>query len=87
VQATVGELGVSVRRLERNPDDSDVRDRLPQQLAGLASVPQAPLAPLLVWLALAVRPAPQSTWLAALSDNLIAWRAARRALRGRFRLA
>ena len=40
----------------------------------------------LVWLALAARPAPQSTWLAALSDNLIAWRAARRALQERFRL-
>jgi hypothetical protein len=45
------------------------------------------LSTLLVWLALAARrPHHRTPLLAGLTNNLIAWNAARRAARGRFRL-
>jgi phytoene/squalene synthetase len=67
------------------------RARLRAAAAAIAPAQQAALRPLLVWSALAARrgsrlaPASQrAAMLAAFTDNIAAWRAARRAARGRF---
>jgi hypothetical protein len=86
VGGAIGELGASVHRLERDPADRPTRAQLSQQLRDLGAAPQAPLAPLLVWLALAAGPRRRGRLLIFWSDNLLAWNSARRAVRGRFRL-
>jgi hypothetical protein len=86
LSGAIGELGASVYRLERDPDDLRAREHLPQQLRTLGEAPQAALAPLLVWLALAARRRGRGGLLALWSDNLLAWKTARRAARGHFRL-
>jgi hypothetical protein len=65
---------------------------LRQQAEGIDSQLQPQLAPLLVWIALAARQAQRSagtksgSGIAVFADNIAAWSAARRALRGRFRI-
>jgi hypothetical protein len=65
------------------------------QLTAISRPPQPQLAPLLVWAALAARHAERrarrahrksSSALDAFADNIVAWNAARRAARGRFRI-
>lgn len=86
-QALIGELGANLERLERDPSDETARAALPQQLQRLGESLQPALTPLLVWLALAARRSHRRpALLDSLTDNLIAWSAARRAARGRFRL-
>ena len=85
--AAVGELGASLQRLEHEPADGEARAMLQRHLQAIDDARQAQLAPLLVWLALAARPARRrGRLLEGLADNLVAWSAARRAARGRFRL-
>ena len=69
---------------------------LQREACGIDSALQPQLAPLLVWIALAARQAQRhargagtkgGSGLAALADNIAAWSSARRALRGRFRIA
>jgi hypothetical protein len=87
LRTAIGELGASVEKLESNACDEQARRDLPQQLRLIGEAHQPALAPLLVWLALAAhRPHRQAPLLEGLSANLIAWRAARSAARGRFRL-
>jgi hypothetical protein len=87
LQARIGELGASVEQLEDDSSDAEARAKSRQQLSDIGQALQPSLAPLLVWLALAARrPQHRTPLLAGLSDNLIAWNAARRAARGRFRL-
>jgi hypothetical protein len=70
-------------------------DALRQQARGIDRALQPRLTPLLVWIALAARQArrrlqhPQGksgALLDAFADNIVAWNAARRAARGRFRI-
>jgi hypothetical protein len=65
------------------------------QVAAIDSTQQPPLAPLLVWVALVANKARRrsqreagrkSSALDAFADNIVAWNAARRAARGRFRI-
>jgi hypothetical protein len=87
LQTTVGELGAVTHKLEHDPTDQEARDQLECQLHKLGDTAQPQLAPLLVWLALAARRSHRrGPLLDSVTDNLIAWRAARRAARGRFRL-
>jgi len=87
LQTTIGELGAVTHRLEHDPTDQQARDQLALHLHRIGDTAQPQLAPLLVWLALAARrPHQRAGLLDSLADNLIAWRAARRAARGRFRL-
>ncbi|HWW19488.1 MAG TPA: hypothetical protein VNZ06_01670 [Steroidobacteraceae bacterium] len=84
---SVGELGANLQRLESDPSDAQARGALQQQLQQIGDAPQRSLTPLLVWLALAAqRPQRRAALLESLTNNLIAWSAARRAARGRFRL-
>ena len=86
-QALIGELGAFLEQLERDPSDQRARAALKQQLHRLGETLQPALAPLLVWLALAARRSHRRPRLLdSLTDNLIAWSAARQAARGRFRL-
>lgn len=85
LQATIGELGAITRTLEHDPADRQAREQLRQHLRDLDEAAQPQLAPLLVWLALAARRSHRNApLLDGFTDNLIAWRAARRAARGRF---
>ena len=87
LQTTLGELGAASQRLEHDPTDQEARDQLDLQLRNIGDTTQPQLAPLLVWLALAARRSHRGgPLLDSLTDNLIAWRAARRAAHGRFRL-
>jgi hypothetical protein len=87
LQARIGELGASVEQLEEDSSDADARAKSRQHLSEIGEALQPSLAPLLVWLALAARrPHHRTPLLAGLTNNLIAWNAARRAARGRFRL-
>jgi hypothetical protein len=87
LQTNIGELGAAVETLESNPSDAQARSSLARLLGEIDDALQPQLAPLLVWLALAARPIHRRTaLLQALSDNLVAWSAARRAARGEFRL-
>jgi hypothetical protein len=65
------------------------------QVTAIPGPPQQQLAPLLVWMALATRHAERrarradgksASALDAFADNIVAWKAARRAARGRFRI-
>jgi hypothetical protein len=86
-QASIGELGANLERLESDPSDQQARAGLQQHLQQISGPMQPALAPLLVWLALAARRSRRGTALMnSVTDNLIAWSAARRAARGRFRL-
>jgi len=84
-RTSVGELGATLQRLEDDSTDTQARDQLQRLLQAIGETAQPPLAPLLVWLALVVR-GQRGGMLDGLTDNLVAWRAARRAARGRFRL-
>jgi len=87
LRTAIGELGESLEKLESNPSDEQARHDLQQQLGLIGDAHQPALAPLLVWLALvAHRSHRQAPLLEGLTDNLVAWRAARSAARGRFRL-
>lgn len=87
LQISVGELGANLEQLESDPSDAPTRAALQRQLQQIGNAPQPALTPLLVWLALAARRSQQRTaLLQSLTDNLIAWSAARRAARGRFTL-
>jgi len=87
LRVSVGELGANLERLESDPSDSQARTALQLQLRQIGDAPQRALTPLLVWLALAARRSQRRTaLLQSLTDNLIAWSAARRAARGRFTL-
>jgi hypothetical protein len=87
IRQGVGELGAKLERLESDPSDARARTDLQQQLQLIGNAPQPALTPLLVWLALAARRSqPRTALLESLTNNLIAWSAARRAARGRFRL-
>jgi len=87
LQASIAELGAATQKLEQDPDDQQARAQLELLLLNIGDTAQPQLAPLLVWLALAARRSHRrGPLLDTLSDNLVAWRAARRAARGRFRL-
>jgi Squalene/phytoene synthase len=86
-RAIIGEFGAHLERLENDASDESARTVLQQQLQQLGQTLQPALAPLLVWLALAARRSHRRpALLDSLTDNLIAWSAARRAARGRFQL-
>lgn len=86
-ERAVGTLGAAVHQLECNADDAAARAQMQQQLRVIGAALQPALTPLLVWLALAARrPRRRHPLIQQLTDNLVAWRAARRAARGRFRL-
>jgi hypothetical protein len=83
----IGELGANLERLEGNSCDTEARAALRQQLQQIDVALQPSLTPLLVWLALVARRSHlRPALLESLTDNLIAWSAARRAARGRFTL-
>jgi hypothetical protein len=87
LRKSIGELGASVEKLEIDPADEGARSDLRQQLQLIGEAQQPALVPLLVWLALASRRSHrQAPLLEGLTHNLVAWRAARSAARGRFRL-
>jgi hypothetical protein len=87
LRESIGELGANLQRLESNPADAETRAALRARLEQIGETLQPALAPLLVWLALAARRSPpRAPLLHSLSNNLIAWSAARRAGRGRFTL-
>lgn len=87
LQARIGALGASVEQLEEDSSDADARAKSRQHLSEIGEALQPSLAPLLVWLALAARrPHHRTPLLEGLTNNLIAWNAARRAARGQFRL-
>jgi hypothetical protein len=86
-QVAIGELGAHLERLESDPSDQPARAALQQQVHQLGQQLQPALTPLLVWLALAARRSRRRpALLDSLTDNMIAWSAARRAARGQFRL-
>jgi len=101
-QQWLGELGARTHELERALRRKDAHEELTAALEGLQQQAQAievalqpRLAPLLVWIALAARRGQRrirrrahngAPGLDALADNMAAWRAARRAIRGRFHL-
>jgi phytoene/squalene synthetase len=86
-EQAVGVLGEAVQRLERDPLDRMVRAQMREPLQIIGAALQPPLTPLLVWLALAARPARRRHRLIEqFADNVVAWSAARRAARGRFDL-
>lgn len=88
LEQAVGALGEAVQRLERDPQDQAARAQMHQPLQRIGAARQAPLAPLLVWSALAARPARRRhPLIEQFADNVVAWSAARRAARGQFRLA
>ena len=88
LQTGVSELGAIVQRLERDPADTTARSDALEALQAIGDEPQRSLTPLLVWLALAASGRPRRGRLrATLSDNFVAWSAARRAARGRFHLS
>lgn len=90
-QQLIGELGANTQALERAGahDAHDNYQRLQRQIAELDVALQLPLAPLLVWCALAARRYRQRksrSTFDAFGDNIAAWRAARRAAQAHFRL-
>lgn len=87
LQQAIGELGAGVRELESGANGEPARAPLRDSLRKIDASLQPALAPLLVWLALvAERPHRRLPLLDGVADNLIAWKAARRAARGRFEL-
>jgi hypothetical protein len=100
LQQQLDDLGQRTCQLERSASGrvqplTSSLEALRRQAEGIEAALQPQLAPLLVWVALAARQAQRrarstltksGSGRAALADNIAAWRAARRALRGRFRI-
>ena len=97
LQHALRHLGQLVGELERldGQQAATALAALRMQVAGIDRTQQPQLAPLLVWVALVAvrarrrsqrRPGKDSRALDAFADNMVAWNAARRATRGRFRI-
>jgi hypothetical protein len=87
ITAAAGDIGAATQKLERDPDDAIARAALPSSLLAIGHGNQPSLTPLLVWLALAaMTPRQRGPLFRVVFDNFVAWSAARRAARGRFRL-
>jgi hypothetical protein len=85
LQQAVGQLGASAQQLEHAAAADEARAELRKSLRTIDGAKQPQLAPLMVWLALlARRSRRRSSLLNVLSDNLVAWKAARQAARGQF---
>jgi len=91
----LGRLAGELERLTGGAETASVLDALRLQVAAIDGALQPRLAPLLVWVALIARRAHRQLQrggahnvpaLDALADNIVAWNAARRAARGRFRI-
>jgi hypothetical protein len=87
LRESLGDLGALSLPLERAATAPAGNVRTPNMqevLNRLGASAQAKLAPLLVWAALAGRPAKNSSPLRAFTDNIRAWNVARRAAAGTF---